>query len=157
MRYDALVVLGAQIKMDNTPSETLKRRLMLAFALYREHPVPIVCCGARGGNEPVEEGTFMCAYLRKQGVPEVHLYPENHSFDTVDNLRNAREVLDALGLSCPMIVTSDYHTTRTRAICKREKFPIAGCRGAKSDAKYFVKNYGREILAWGKFLLKLKK
>ena len=43
--HDSIVVLGAQMRPDGTPSQTLKRRLLLALEVWRKTLVPIVCCG----------------------------------------------------------------------------------------------------------------
>ena len=43
---DVIIVLGAQVKPDGTPSVALERRLTLALETYREQAQTIIVCGA---------------------------------------------------------------------------------------------------------------
>lgn len=150
--HDSIVVLGAQLKENGTPSETLRRRLELALKIWKERPVPVICCGARGKNEPEAEGDFMARYLRERGVAPEQAVSENGSYDTAQNVRNAHALLQERGLARPFVVTSDYHLPRALAICRKEGLTATGA-GSASLRAYFLKNYGRELLAWGKFFL----
>ena len=57
--YEAMLVLGAQVKPDGTPSLQLQWRLEKAAETYRQKKVPVVVCGGQGGNEPAPEGVGM--------------------------------------------------------------------------------------------------
>ena len=48
--YDAIIVLGAQVRPDGTPSIQLQWRLDAAAEAYRKHPCIIVVCGAQGSD-----------------------------------------------------------------------------------------------------------
>ncbi|MDR0897999.1 MAG: YdcF family protein [Oscillospiraceae bacterium] len=150
--YDTIVVLGAQVREDGTPSEALRRRMALALARFGAHPAPIICCGARGVNEPEAEGTFMCRWLAENGVPPEMLLPETDSFDTMQNLRNAQRIMAEKGFSHALVITSDYHLRRSLAICRRFGLSAEGA-GSPSLPQYWLKNNLREGLAWGKFVL----
>ena len=151
--HDSFVVLGAQVRPDGTPSQTLKRRLLLALEVWRKTPVPIVCCGAKGRDEPETEACFMARFLAENGVPHAALLLEDASYDTIQNIRNAKILLQKSGLSKPLLITSDYHLPRAKAICRKEKLSLAGGRGSRSRLAYLPKSCAREILAWGKFIL----
>lgn len=150
--YDCIIVLGAQVRTADTPSEALKRRLTLALERYRERPVPIICCGAQGKNEPCTEGDFMCAWLAREGVPPAMLHAETASFDTLQNIEYARKIMRAEGYVKALVVTSDYHVPRALAICRRYQIPAEGA-GSPSVRSYWLKNHARELLAWGKFFM----
>ena len=49
---DVIIVLGAQVKEDGTPSVALERRLTAALEAYQAKPQLIIACGAQGANEP---------------------------------------------------------------------------------------------------------
>ena len=53
--YDAIIVLGAQVKRDGTPNVQLGWRLDAAYDAYAQKKVPVVVCGAQGKDEPVPE------------------------------------------------------------------------------------------------------
>lgn len=153
--YDVIIALGAQVRADNTPSEALRRRLSLALEAYRQRPVPIICCGAQGKREPCPEGDFMCGWLVHQGVPESMVISENQSYDTLQNIENAKAIMQVRGLKRALVVTSDYHVCRSLAICRRFGVPAIG-RGSPSVRSYWLKNHARELLAWGKFFLRIR-
>lgn len=153
--YDVIVVLGAQVKPDGEPSEALRRRLALALEKARERPAAVICCGARGVKEPCAEGDFMRGWLTQQGLPPERVISENRSYDTIENIENAREIMRAQGYSRALVVTSDYHVRRALAICKRCGVQAEGV-GSPSVRAYWLKNHARECLAWVKFFLRLR-
>ncbi len=149
---DVIIVLGAQVRPEGIPSEALRRRLALAHKCYREHPIPIICCGAQGSGEPAAEGDFMREWLIREGVPEAHVFSENQSYDTIQNIRNAKIIMAEQGLANALVVTSDYHVRRSLAICRRLGMTAEGA-GSASIPRYWIKNHARELLAWVKFYL----
>ncbi len=149
---DVIIVLGAQVKADGTPSVALERRMTAALEVYREDPQTIICCGAQGANEPAAEGDVMRAWLIARGVREEDAVAETGSFNTRENLMNAREIMEEKGLSQALIVTSDYHVARALALCRQVGIPATG-KGSPSKPEYFIKNHIREGLSWIKFAL----
>ncbi|MCL1796287.1 MAG: YdcF family protein, partial [Clostridia bacterium] len=114
--YDAIIVLGAQVRPEGVPSEALRRRLTVAFDRYVACPAPIICCGAQGPKEPAPEGEFMRQWLLERGVKPEHAFSENASTDTIQNIQNAKRIMADQALSRPLVVTSDYHLPRALAI-----------------------------------------
>ena len=58
---DVVIVLGAQVKRDGTPSVALERRLNVALSIYLEKRQTVIVCGAQGSDEPAPEGEVMRA------------------------------------------------------------------------------------------------
>lgn len=150
--YEAIVVLGAQVKADGTPSVALERRMTVALDAYAQRPCLVVCCGAQGSNEPVAEGALMRDWLVARGVDASLAVAETDSTDTRENLENAREILDARGLHEALVVTSDYHVARALSLCRQVGLSATG-RGSPSKPEYFFKNHIQESLSWIKFWL----
>ena len=146
---DVIIVLGAQVKADGTPSVALERRLTAALESYREKRQILIVCGAQGGDEPRAEGDVMRDWLLAQGVPETDVIAETSSFNTRENLRYARAIMQERGLSQALVVTSDYHVARALALCRQEGIPATG-KGSPSKPEYFIKNHLREGLSWVK-------
>ena len=146
---DVIIVLGAQVKADGTPSVALERRLTAALESYREKRQILIVCGAQGGDEPRAEGDVMREWLLAQGVPETDVIAETSSFNTRENLRYARAIMQERGLSQALVVTSDYHVARALALCRQEGIPATG-KGSPSKPEYFIKNHLREGLSWVK-------
>ena len=149
---DVIIVLGAQVKEDGTPSVALERRLTAALETYRVDPQVIICCGAQGANEPAAEGDVMCAWLIARGVKEEDVIAETKSFNTRENLGYAKEIMLEKGLSQALIVTSDYHVARALELCGQVGISAVG-KGSPSKPEYFIKNHFREGLSWIKFWL----
>lgn len=147
----AIIVLGAQVQQDGSLSVQLQWRLDKALEMYVIKAQPIVVCGAQGTNEPTTEAAAMYAYLRANGVPEEHLILEDSSFNTRQNLANARQLLDE-DVQRVLIVTSDYHLPRALALASDTGFDACGV-GSPIKAVYWIKNHFREALAWVKYAL----
>ena len=147
---DAIIVLGAQVKEDGTPSVALQRRLTAALESYEEAPRTLIVCGAQGANEPRAEGDVMRDWLLERGVREEDVVAEMASFNTRENLLNAKAIMQERGLSQALVVTSDYHVARALALCRQVGVSATG-KGSPSKPEYFIKNHIREGLSWIKF------
>ena len=148
--YDAIVVLGAQVKPDGQLSLQLTWRMDEAYAMWEKQPCLIVTCGAQGANEPAPEGTVMKEWLVAHGVPEEQILVDDTSFNTRQNLRNAARLLESAGAKQVMIVTSDYHLPRAMALAQDMGLSSSG-KGSPTKAEYWLKNYTREALSWLKY------
>ena len=150
--YDAIVVLGAQVKPDGTLSLQLQWRLDAAFEAWKKEPGLIVACGAQGANEPEPEAHAMRDYLVGKGVPQESILIDDASFNTRQNIRNAARLLSGHNAQRVLIVTSDYHLPRAMALAEDEGLQATGV-GAETLPEYWIKNYGREALSWIKYWL----
>jgi len=152
--YDSIIVLGAQVKADGEPSVQLRWRLDKALEMYEASPCVVITCGAQGDNEPRPEGDAMRELLIADGVPASMVYAETASMDTRENMENAKAILDGLGLTRPLVVTSDYHLPRAMAIAQDAGLTPQGAGSpCKPDLIFWFKNHGREALAWVKYWL----
>ena len=158
-KYDAIIVLGAQVRPDGTPSVQLTWRLDAAYEAWALHAVPVVACGAQGGDEPCPESLIMKQYLVNKGIPEHMVLEDPDSYNTNQNLDNAKELLDSLKtaegqpIRKVLIVTSDYHVPRAMAIARDLGYEAEGL-GSKCLPEYWLKNHAREALAWCKYWAK---
>ena len=117
--FDTIIVLGAQVKADGTPSVALERRLTAALEEYRKQPRLMIVCGAQGSDEPRAEGDVMRDWLIAHGVAAADIEAETDSFNTRQNLGYAQSIMDDRGLTAALIVTSDYHVPRALALCEQ--------------------------------------
>jgi uncharacterized SAM-binding protein YcdF (DUF218 family) len=149
--YDAIIVLGAQVYADGTPSVQLSWRLDAACEAYRQKAVPVVVCGAQGKDEPMTEAEAMKKYLVNKGIPEKDILTDPDSFNTRQNLTNASGLLkNRTDIQKVLIVTSDYHVPRSMALAKDLGFTACGL-GSPCKPEYWLKNHAREALAWIKY------
>lgn len=149
--YDAIIVLGAQVTPDGSPSVQLGWRLDAAYEAWKQKNVPVIVCGAQGKDEPMTEAEAMSLYLENKGVPAEEILKDPDSFNTNQNLKNAAKLLQDLpGIRKVMIVTSDYHVPRSMALARDLGFDACGM-GSPCKPEYWIKNHAREALAWCKY------
>lgn len=150
--YDAIIVLGAQVKPDGTPSLQLQWRIDAAAQAWKDRNSLVVVCGAQGSNEPAPEAHVMQAELIKQGVDEGSILMDDKSFNTRQNIENAIKLMEGRGVKHVLVVTSDYHLPRAMAIAEDAGLDASGLGSpTKLGLRFWVKNHGREGLAWIKY------
>lgn len=160
--YDAIIILGSQVKRDGTPNIQLQWRLDKGLEIWRARPVPVVVCGARGSDEPRPEADVMFDYLtgpalrteNRSGVfiPAAQVLTDPSSFNTRQNIRNAARLLEPYGVRRVLIITSDYHLPRALALAEDEGVSAAGVGAPIKGGWNTVRNYARETVAWLKYL-----
>lgn len=150
--YEAMLVLGAQVKPDGTPSLQLQWRLEKAAETYRQKKVPVVVCGGQGGNEPAPEAVVMRDVLNGLGVDEDMILMDTTSASTHSNIKNAMQLLGGRNVTKVMIITSDYHLPRAIAIAEDNGLTAYGIGApTKLGLRFWLKNHCREALAWCKY------
>lgn len=116
-----VVVLGCQL-WGEEPSPMLKKRLDAAYDLLIRYPdIPVVVTGGQGDDEVISEGEGMKKYLLRRGISEDRIIVEDKSTSTYENIRNAFEITDKMGLSRDItIATSEYHVYRASLMAKQQ-------------------------------------
>ena len=149
--YDAIIVLGAQVRPDGTPSIQLQWRLDAAAEAYRKHPCIIVVCGAQGSDEPDAEAHVMRRVLIEQGIPEDAVLMDDTSFNTRQNLLHAASLLEGKTAETVLVVTSDYHLPRSLRLAQDQGFHAVGLGSPTLGGWFWLKNHAREALSWVKY------
>ena len=152
--YDAVIVLGAQVKPDGEPSVQLAWRLDQAAEVWKKKQVPVVVCGAKGKDEPEAEAAVMKRYLENKGVSGEMILTDPDSYNTEQNIAHAKRLLEEYSASVRkvIIVTSDYHVPRAMALAEDLGLDASGI-GSPCLPEYWIKNHSRESLAWVKYWL----
>ena len=145
----AIIVLGAQVNPDGQPSRQLELRLLEALKAYEAAPKPVIVSGAQGKDEPVTEASVMKSWLEQKGVDPQHILVEDKSFNTRQNLENAKLLLGE-GVKDVLIITSDYHLPRAMDVARDAGLDPSGI-GSPILPEYWLKNHARETMAWGKY------
>ncbi len=105
-----VAVFGKRLK-ENRPDDDYRSRLGRAVALYRTgHAESILLLGGITGGARISEAAAGADYLRCQGVPESKIRQEDRSRHTLENLSQARDLLD--GKHPLLFVTNRYHLAR---------------------------------------------
>lgn len=156
-KADCIIVLGARVWPDGRMSNSLVYRCESALGAWKNGVAPdIIVCGGRGNDEPVTEAETMYRWLVEKGVPAQNIHRESESADTRENLRNARQIMDAMGLHTAAICTSDYHLTRALWLSREEKIPASGISArSPSTLRSFIFGRCREAVSWALYFMKL--
>ncbi len=147
-----IVVLGSKLDKDK-PKPTLIRRLDKALELARSTNLDIILCGGMVRDELIPEALAMHNYLISKEFPTSRIILEDQSKTTFENLINLKN-LD-LKTNCFVVVTSNYHSCRTKIIAKSLALDIT-CVTTKTKLLSFIKNFYREIFAVIKDFKKVK-
>ncbi|MDD6461756.1 MAG: YdcF family protein [Bifidobacteriaceae bacterium] len=168
-----IIVLGAQVYDEDTPSLVLRFRLDKAAAYLRANPdTTCIVSGGQGPNEPVPEAETMANYLVKDGhIDRSRIIEEPDSTTTVENLRNSHAIIEerkANGIKVPMsasgiplagdpsvgIVTNNFHVFRALQIARDQGYTNVRGIAAGSPDDMLLNNMVRESFAEAKYLVK---
>ncbi|HNX94580.1 MAG TPA: ElyC/SanA/YdcF family protein [Holophaga sp.] len=104
-----VLVLGAGVLPDRTPSPMLQDRLETALALYQAGKVRWFLVSGDNRSAYYNEPNAMRRWLIKEGVPPALIVSDYAGRRTYDSLKRARSVF---GIRRLVIVTSDFHMDR---------------------------------------------
>ena len=147
---DCIIVLGARVWPDGRLSNSLEYRCESALEAWQNGVAPeIIVCGGKGANEPEIEAVAMKRWLTARGVPEALIHTDETSANTVENLENARAIMQANGFATAAVCTSDYHLRRALWIARDAGIAATGI-AAKSPKKLdtLISNRLRESCSW---------
>ncbi|MFD6134596.1 vancomycin high temperature exclusion protein [Isoptericola sp. NPDC056618] len=147
---DAILVLGAGIRPDGTPSPYLRRRLDAAAELYHAGVADRVVLSGDGqprrDGTPYDEPASMREWILGRGVPDAALTLDRDGLDTTASCRNTAELT---GARTAVVVTQDYHLRRALFSCSRAGLDAqgVGVSAASATRRHWVWWHVREIPA----------
>lgn len=116
---DIIVVLGAgassgtpDIDGEGNLYGSAANRLLTAVRLHRLNGLPILFSGGQVFSDSGNEADIAKRQLLGLGISEKDILIENQSLNTKQNANNTAVMLQALGYSSPILVTSGFHMPR---------------------------------------------
>lgn len=109
-----VLVLGAGLRPDGTPSTFLARRLDMARELFEAGKVEVILVSGDASRKDYDEPTAMRDWLVEHGVPAQRVVRDFAGLDTHDSCFRARNVF---GVDQAIVVTQDYHLRRALFSC----------------------------------------
>lgn len=106
---DCILVLGASVMPDGTPSPILADRLDVGAQLYFAGVAPKVIVSGDNREASYNEPTAMKAYLVGLGVPSEDIFCDHAGYNTYDSMWRARNIF---GVERIVVVTQTYHEYR---------------------------------------------
>jgi vancomycin permeability regulator SanA len=150
--YDCILVLGAGVRPDGTPSHMLEDRLRGAVALYKAGVSDVLLLSGDNSGEDYDEVSAMVKYCLENGVPESAIVRDDIGFSTSESVYNTVKML---GYRNIIVVTQEYHLYRAMYMIKRMG---AEADGFATDYRAYsmqIKRDVREYVARCKDFLKV--
>jgi uncharacterized SAM-binding protein YcdF (DUF218 family) len=114
---DVIVVLGAGLNRDSTPSTAMRRRAAYGAELWKRGLAPvIICAGGRPGLAVRSEGEVCAELLGENGVPTSAILVEDRSRSTEENAQYTKEIMDGHGWHTAVLASDAFHLFRARMI-----------------------------------------
>lgn len=118
--FDAIVLLGVELDVDDRPTDELRERVRTAVQAYRQGlSARIVASGGQLPGHARTEAETMADLLQEAGVPRQAVLTETRSQDTMENFRCTAALLGGARGRRVLVVTSDYHLCRAVMTARR--------------------------------------
>ena len=112
----AVMVLGASVYSDGTPSPILKESLLHAYEMYKEKKAEKIIVSGDHGTQNYDEVNTMKNYLLELGVNDEDIFMDHAGFDTYDSMYRAKEIFKVSSL---IVSTQDFHIKRAVYIANK--------------------------------------
>lgn len=126
---DCIVVLGAGIEPDGTPSPILAERLDTAIALYENGASDEIIVS--GGEDAAQsEVSAMRNYLLDADIPSMAITTDTHGIDTFASVKNLRTIYY---VQTPILVSQRFHLYRAVFIAEQMDLDAIGCPASEEN------------------------
>ena len=134
--FDCIIILGAGVKLNGTPTDMLRDRLIAGFEGYKHlKNVPILNSGDSERSDYCETVT-MHSFLLDKGAKETSIIDDGYGLSTYESIWRAKNVY---GFNKILIVSQKYHLHRAIYIANELGLTAYGLDGA-------LTTYGKQPL-----------
>lgn len=141
---DAIIVLGAGIKDDGTPSDILVDRLETSKEVYSAGVSETFILSGDHGREEYNEVKAMKEYIMTDDINEERIFLDHAGFSTYDTIYRAKEIFKVKKV---IIVTNEYHLPRALYLARKMGIDAYGIASDKRNYLYIDNYKKREKLA----------
>ena len=139
LKADCILVLGAGVRVDGSPSPMLEDRLIEGINLYNQGASDRLLVSGDHGRKEYDEVNTMKQYAIERGISSEHVFMDHAGFSTYESLYRARNIFQAEKI---IIVTQKYHLYRALFIA--EALGI-DAYGVSSDPRLYAGQDMREM------------
>lgn len=145
--YDCILILGAGVREDGTPSLMLKDRLDRGIELYKAGVSGKIIVSGDHGTVGYDEVNVMKDYVLEAGIPSESVFMDHAGFSTYESIYRARDIFCVQSM---VVVTQKYHMYRALYIA--DCFEIDAVGVPAEEIRYYGQFYRdvRELLARAK-------
>ena len=141
---DAIIVLGAGVRNDGTPSDILADRLETSLEVFKEGLGNTFILSGDHGREEYNEVRAMKEYIMNGNVDKKLVFMDHAGFSTYDTMYRAKEIFK---VEKAIIVTNEYHLPRALYIARKLGIEAYGVKSDKREYQLMDSYKKREILA----------
>ena len=142
--FDVILVLGAGVRSDGSPSEILVDRLETALDIYNKDICETFILTGDHGRKNYNEVRAMKDYVMEKGAKESRIFMDHAGFNTYNSMYRARDIFK---VKKAIIVTNEYHLPRALYIARKLGIEAYGVASDKRGYYYMSAYKKRELLA----------
>jgi uncharacterized SAM-binding protein YcdF (DUF218 family) len=133
--YSGCFVFGKRL-MNGSVDDEYRLRLEKALQLIRERPErPVLLLGGALSAGAISEATCGLRYLQQHDLPErYNIRLEEQSKNTLDNLQNARQMLQREEIDQVVLISNRYHLARCQLIANSLKIKHTLCAAEQKSS-----------------------
>ena len=113
---DYIIILGAGLRKDGSPSDMLADRLKVGVALLQDHPEAKLLLTGDNSGPDYNEVAAMKKYVIELGVSENSIAEDGAGYSNYESIYHAK---NEFGANNTIIVTQEYHLHRALYIAER--------------------------------------
>lgn len=118
-----IIIPGAGLRADGTPSDILRDRLIVALAVYDDGRAEKMLCSGDNGQVEYDEVNAMRVWLLDHGVDPEDIVLDHAGFDTYDTMVRANKIF---GVTQAIVVTQDFHLPRALYLAHAQGISVQG-------------------------------
>ncbi len=124
---DAIVILGARVEADGSPSSDLLSRTYHAIDLYNAGLAPVVICAGGAGGDRLSAGAVACRFaVQELGLPAERAWviQDSDAWTTADEAAVVAEMMRSNGWQSAILVSHPLHLYRARWLFQRQGLDV---------------------------------
>lgn len=137
--YDCIIVLGAGVWADGSPTPMLEDRIKAAVELYQRGAAPKIIMSGDHGQKDYDEVNAMKSYAVNLGVPSEDIFMDHAGFSTYETMYRARDIFQ---VKKAVVVTQKYHIYRALYIAKGLGIEAVG---VNADPRSYIGQTYRDV------------
>ncbi len=141
---DAVMVLGALVYPNGTPSDVLADRLLHAYELYKNGKAKKILVSGDHGTKRYDEVNAMKDFLMQKGVPREDIFMDHAGFDTYDSMFRAKSIFM---INTLLVSTQAFHMNRALYIARKLGLEAYGYPSSDKEVYHINALRLRESLA----------
>ena len=144
-KVDAIIVLGAGVREDGTPSDILTDRLSTSLDILNMGVEGKLLLSGDHGKEGYNEvGTMKDYILKNSDIKEKDIFLDHAGFSTYDSIYRAKDIFK---VESAIIITNEYHLPRALYLAEKLGIDAYGYTSDKREYYYMDAYKKRERIA----------